>query len=256
MNHALALTKQGMILAEDNAVNMDRPEEAVAALERAFNMMDALVHQDGNDQSTRSRMAMAGNAMADILRHSDPQRALAIYDHTLRHMAEIQNHSGARRREVNALVGSSYALRSLGRNPEAAQRLDAAFERLRAIKDYPAEKIKPGTEAAAVLFAHADLEASRGNLDKAIAIDRDLLARLLAWGATPESNLPDAVEISRAYQSLADFHMRTGERQRGSDFATRRLALWRSWDARLQHNAFVRRQLAAASGFDAVAGGS
>ena len=36
---------------------------------------------------------MAGLPMADILRHSDARRSLAIYDHTFRHMAEIKDNS-------------------------------------------------------------------------------------------------------------------------------------------------------------------
>jgi serine/threonine-protein kinase len=255
LNFALARTKQGMILAEDHAVNMDRPEEGVAVLERVISLLDPMVHQDPKDQSTRSRLAMAANALGDILRHSNPRRALEIYDHTLSHMAEIKNHSGARRREICALVGSSYALRNLGRNEEASRRLDSAFDRLRAVKDYPVEKIKPNTEVGMALFALADMEAARGHFAKAAEITEDLLARILAWGATPQTNLPDAVEVARAYDALASYCAGSGQRERGAEFAAKRLILWRDWDRRLPHNSFIQRQLNAPTTAPAIVHG-
>ena len=52
-------------------------------------------------------MAMAGIPMADILRHSDARRALAIYDHTLQHLSEIKDNASLVRYEASALAGSS-----------------------------------------------------------------------------------------------------------------------------------------------------
>jgi hypothetical protein len=74
------------------------------------------VHLDPNDPNVRGRLAMAGLSMAGILRHSDPRRSVDIYDHTLRHMAEIRDNSSSRRFEVSALAGSTYPLRRLGPN--------------------------------------------------------------------------------------------------------------------------------------------
>jgi len=49
------------------------------------------------------------------LRESDPARALAIYDHTRRRLAEVKGNSKARRDEVWLFNGPSYALRRLAR---------------------------------------------------------------------------------------------------------------------------------------------
>src|SRR5260370_4381374 len=117
---------------------MGRYQDAVAPLQRAFRIADDFVHQDANDQLSRNRLADAGVNLANALRHSDARRALGVYDHTLLHLAEVKNNSSFRRFEVSALVGSSYALRRLGRVLEARQRLDAAFGRLIQLKRYSA----------------------------------------------------------------------------------------------------------------------
>ncbi|HMJ60136.1 MAG TPA: serine/threonine-protein kinase, partial [Bryobacteraceae bacterium] len=246
MNFMLALIYQARILGQDNSINLGRREEAVATLDRAFRMADSIVHQDPNDQASRGRLAMAGVALADILRHSAPGRSLTIYDHILRHMAEIKNNSGFRRFEVSALAGSSYPLRRLGRTAEARQRLDAAFALLRQIKAYPAEKVKPGSEADVALCALADYEADNGYLPAAIATYERLLAKMQAWQPKPETSLADAVDLARVYAALAALRRRAHQTSLASPLESRRLELWQRWDRKLTNNAFVRRQLEAA----------
>ena len=113
MNLILALIYQGRILGEDHAISLGQPEEAAASFERSFSAADSFVHKDPNDQMARGRLAMAGISLADILRHSDPRRAMAIYDHTINHLGEIGDNSSFRRFEASALTGSTYPLRSL-----------------------------------------------------------------------------------------------------------------------------------------------
>lgn len=243
MNYVLALAHEGRILGEDNAINADQSEKAVAILERAFNISDASVHQDPRDQVTRGRLAMAGISLADILRHSDAQRALAIYDHVFRHMAEIKDNASFRRYEVGALAGSSYALRGLDRDGEIQQRLNSAFERLRQLKYHPGDKIKPGSETERAFSALADFKAANGNVSGAIDIYEKLLMQVQAWGAQPDANLTDAVKISRLYATLAVLRRRARQTELAVDLETRRRELWQRWDTRLPNNNFVRRQL-------------
>lgn len=246
MGFVMALTKEGKILAEDDAVSMGRYEEAVALLERAFGITDDFVHQDANDQFSRNRLADAGVNLADALRHSDARRALGVYDHTLGHLAEVKNNSSFRRFEVSALVGSSYPLRRLGRPAEARQRLDAAFDRLRQLKLYPAERIKPGSEAEGTLRALADYEAGNGNAARAVGIYEELLDRLSAAKPKPETRLTEALDLSNVYESAARLHRRTGRADLASTLETRRLDLWQQWDRKLPNNSFIHRQLEAA----------
>jgi tetratricopeptide (TPR) repeat protein len=243
MNFLLALTIQARILGQNNTISLGRREEAAAILEHAFRMSDSFVHQDPNDQSSRGHLAMAGVGLADILRRSAPSRSLAVYDHILRHMAEIKNNSSFRRFEVSALAGSSYPLRRLGRAAEARQRLDAAFEILRQIKVYPADKVKPGSEPDAALCALAAYEADNGDIPAAIGAYEKLLGQIEAWQPKPETSLADAVDISRVYTALATLRRRAHQTDVASTLELRRLELWRHWDHKLPNNAFVRRQL-------------
>jgi serine/threonine protein kinase len=244
-NFQLALVYEGRILGEDNSVSLGRPEEAVQVLDRAFRSADEYVHRDPNDHSSRGNLAMAGISMANILRHTDARRALDIYDHTLRHLAEAQNDVHLQRFEVNLLAGSSYALRQLGRGSEARQRLEAALERLKQLKFYPADKIDLGSEAADTLRALADFEADNGNLPRAIEMYQKLLTQIEPTESDPEFNLEDAVHLSTICNSAAILYRRSRHVDQASALEARRLEVWRRWDRKLPNNPFVRRQLAA-----------
>jgi hypothetical protein len=246
MGFLKALCNEGKMLAEDDAVSMNRYEGAVVPLEQAFRLADGFVHQDANDQFSRNYLADAGVNLADALRHVDARRALEVYDHTLLHLAEVQNNSSFRRFEVSALVGSSYALRRLQRPAEARQRLDAAFDRLRQLKLYPTEKIKLGSEAEDALRARADYEAGNGNLPGAIAIYQNLRDQIQATKPNPEVNLFDAVRLSTLFGAEAAVQRRARRADLASPLEARRLDLWRHWERQLPDNSFVRRQLEAA----------
>ncbi|HXA50903.1 MAG TPA: protein kinase [Candidatus Acidoferrum sp.] len=247
MNLVIALTNEGKLLGQDGAPTFGRYADAAVLLDRAFQMADEFVHQDWADQLSRNRLADAGMNLAGALRHLDARRALEVYDHTFRHLAEIKNNSGFRRFEVCALAGSTYPLRELGRPDEAKRRLDAAFERLKALKLYPAESIGASAEADETLSALADYEAGRGAAPRAIEIYEEVLRKVQASKPEPETNLQDALCFSRLYGALAGLNHRTGHRDRSTAWDAKRLALWQYWDARLPGNTFVRGQLTAAN---------
>jgi serine/threonine protein kinase len=247
MGFTMALTCEGKILGEDNAVSLGRSEEAVAALDRAFKINDRFVHQDPNDQFSRNRLADAGVNLGDILRHSDARRSLEVYDHTLRHLAEVKNNSSFRRFEASALVGSSYPLRQLRRSAEARQRLEEAFEHLRQLELYPREKVELGSEAEDALCALADYEAGAGNLRRAIGIYGKLLDQIQVAKPAPVINLTDAMRLSRIYGAKAGLHRRAGQADAATALESLRRDLWQHWDRKLPNNAFVRRQVEASS---------
>jgi tetratricopeptide (TPR) repeat protein len=226
-------------------VSLGRTEEAVAVQERAFQLEDGVVHRDPNDQLSRDYLFYSGSELGDMLRVSDPARALAVYDHTLSHLAEV---SSIDSQDVVLLAGASYALRRLGRPAEARRRLDAAFTRLRELKLYPADKIWPGTNAPVeALFALAAHEAETGSVARAIEVYQELRSRLQAGGAKPETTLSDAVDFSKICQSMAGLYRRSGRADLALTLETQRLDLWRQWDRKLPNNAFVRRQIAVAA---------
>jgi serine/threonine protein kinase len=244
MNFVLALIYQAHVLGEANAVSMDRYKEAVASWDRAFKISDEYVHQDPNDSTSRDRL-VSGIELADVLREWDPAGALTYYDHTLRHLAEIQNNARFRRAEVVALAGSSYPLRRLGRTAEARLRLDGAFERLSKLQLYPAARIDLGSEADIALRALADHEADTGNVPRAIEIYLKLTELIMAAKPKPEASLTDALRLSHIDLALAALHRRAGRPELASDLDMRRTQLWQSWNQKLPNNAFVRRQLEA-----------
>jgi tetratricopeptide (TPR) repeat protein len=242
-NYAMALTREAEILGGDGVISMGRYAEAIAPLERAFQMVEQLAGQDPNDSNIRIPLSMAGNILAGALLHTDPARALAIYDQTLRRIGEIKNNPRFRRDEVQNLAGSTYALRALGRNAEARKRLDDAFSRLSDLKLYPAEQVELRSEAQTALIALAEYEAATGNVSRGVEIYRDLLARVLAAKPDPQSHLADAIALSDIYSGAAKLNRQAGQLGIASDLEARRVEIWQSWAVTLPNSEFVRRQM-------------
>jgi tetratricopeptide (TPR) repeat protein len=243
MNYSMTLTREGEILGGDAVISMGRSAEAIAPLERSFQIVDQIARQDPNDSNIRIPLSMAGNILAGALRHIDPARALVIYDQTLRRIGEIKNNSRFRRDEVQDLVGSSYALRALGRDAEARKRLDDAFSRLSDLNLYPAEQVQAGSETQKALIALAEYEAATGNTSRGIEIYRDLLGRVLAAKPTPQSHLADALALSDIYSGATKLNRQAGQLGIALDLDARRVEIWRIWEVKLPKNEFVRRQM-------------
>ncbi len=177
--------------------------------------------------------------------HSEPRRAIAIYDEVLRRLAEVKNNSRARREEVRALVWSTYPLRQIGRFGEAGKLLDTAFFRLNELKLYPAEQVELGSEPDDALRALAEYEAGSGNVQRGIEIYQQLLRQIMASQPKPESDLADATSFSNLYAALAALHRRARQVGVGMEVEARRLELWKQWASKLPNNSFVLRQIAA-----------
>jgi tetratricopeptide (TPR) repeat protein len=244
LTFALALEDEGLILANDRDPNLARPDEAALLFKRAFQITDEIVHQDANDAQSRGSLAAKGRFLANLLRQSDPQAAIDVYNHLLRHLAEVKNNPRFRRLEVYSLAESTYALHRLRRSAEARQRLDAAFARLRELKLYPADRIALGSESELTVQASVDLEAGLGNLARALEIARQLVEDVLRSKPEPEQSLTDASRLSGLYRGVADLERRAGHPDRASALEARRRHLWQHWDRKLPNNAFVLRQLA------------
>jgi tetratricopeptide (TPR) repeat protein len=246
LTYVLALTREAAILGETSSVSLDRPAEAVPLLERAFAIADGVAERDPGEFMSTQRLTSSGLQLAEILRDSDPERALAIFDRILGRLGQIKNNSDARLNEVKALSGSTYPLRALHRSTEARARLDAAFSKMAQLKRYPGAPIKSGSEADEALSALADHEAAQNNVAGAIHIYKQLLDQVLAGGSKPDTDLTDATDVSRLYKSLAALDRRAGRIADASALDSRRTALWQLWDRALPGNPFVARQLTTA----------
>jgi tetratricopeptide (TPR) repeat protein len=244
MNYVMSLVYEGEILGGDSAISLGRSKEAVAVLGRAFEIVDDRVHQDPHDENTRGKLEMAGYPLASLLRDLDARRAIAVYDHTLRHLAEIKSNPNVQFYQARAMIGSSYPLRELRRSGEARQRLEAAFKILLQLKMYPATEIGLGTGAHRALAAQADYEASTGNAARAVQLYQELLDRTEASKPGPLSSLEDAMDRSGIYGGMAAVERQARRPDLASALDARRLELWRRWDKKLPGNAYVFREIA------------
>jgi tetratricopeptide (TPR) repeat protein len=149
--------------------------------------------------------------LGSVLTPVDPRKALGVYDHVLMRLGEVKNNAKARRDEVSALAGSTYALRALGRTSEARKRLESAFAKL---AQSPASKTDLGSEGDRAITALADLEAGVGNVARAIALYRESLDR-----AKPKA---EVALLSRRYAALEALYRRAGESEQADALAKRR----------------------------------
>jgi tetratricopeptide (TPR) repeat protein len=238
--------REGLILGEDRGVNLNRPIEAAARLEEASEILEPFAQRDPNSYDSRSMVAMAGHYLGDILRHSNPKRALEVYDHSLMRIREVPNDVAARRTEAFLLAGSSYPARAIHHQKDARDRIDAALRLLSETKDYPAETITDGSETDVAMRALADHYAETGHPAQALEIFEELFRKIMASNPDAQNDLPNAVSVSRLQTSLATLLRRSGRRDKALPLEAGRLELWRSWSRKLPNNPFVRRQLEAA----------
>ena len=238
--------REGLLLGEDGGVNLNRPQEAKIRLEEAFDALESFAQTAPNDYEARSTIAMAGHYLGDLLRRTSPQRALAVYDHSLMRIREVPDDVAARRLEVLLLAGSSYAARWMHRESDAKARIEAASRLLRDLGDYPAAVLKPGSEADIAVRALADHDAEAGRLGQAIRSYQELRRSLLASNPDARSDLLIAVSLTALDASLAALLRRAGAADQATSLEARNREIWRHWDRQLPNNPFVLRKLAAA----------
>jgi serine/threonine-protein kinase len=238
------LWREGLILGEEGRISLNRPAEAAAVLQQAFDHIEAWATRDTRNAQPRILFISAGRELGNILRPRDPQRALSVYEQALSRVAEVKENARARRGEVDLLVGSSFPLRDLGRPLEARQRLDQAFARLQQLGLYPADRVDLGSETDAALRARAEDEAANGDLARASETYRSLLAAIMAAEPESETRLSDATDLASLYQAMAALHRRAGNKEAADDLDARRTRLWQHWNQKLPDNPFVMTKLA------------
>jgi serine/threonine protein kinase len=239
------LFREGLILGEEEAVNLDRPAEAIEAFQRALNMVEEAAGKDLSDAASRSRVGTSARELGKVLSERDPRRALAVYDLGIRRLGETPNRLEARRDRAVLLARSSYPLRRLHRPSEAKARIDAAFAVLKETKDFPVEQVRLGSHAYTAVCALADHEAETGDPRLALRMYQQLLDKVMATKPDPLGDLRDAPKLSRIYTALSALYRLTGDSTSAEAMNARRVDLWRHWQQKLPQNAFIRRQLEA-----------
>jgi serine/threonine-protein kinase len=237
--------REGLILGEDDGVNLGRRQDAISALQKAFDVIHEMAAKDPKDYSSRTRQASAARELGNILRDTDPQRAIEVYDAGLLELRTIPSNVKVRRDRAVLMANSSYALRRVGRGQEARKRIDDAFTILKETHDYPAEKIALGSEDYTILRARADDFAETGDPHHAMEIYQELLTKITASKPDPLNDLRDAAQISQFYAAFAGVYRQLHDSSNTQSMDAQRRELWRAWDRKLPGNAFVERQLAA-----------
>jgi len=237
---------QGMLLGEADGVNLGRPEEAEEPLQKAVDIAEEAARKNPGDYTSRSRVASTAGNLANILRETDAQRALELYDMGIHRLTEVQSNVAALSDRAELMALSSYPLRSLHRSSEARLRIETALATFNKAGDYPAQRISTSSGVFVALRALADFDADEGDLRRAVAIYEELLQKVMATNPDPANDLRDATKLSGLYRSLDSLYRRTGDVTKADGMAGRRLELWQNWDRNLPGNAFVRRQLEAA----------
>jgi serine/threonine protein kinase len=243
INLANGYNLEGMILGRADAEpSLGRSSEALTELKKALDIAEDLAQKDANDYLGRHKVAIASLEIANILRHNNPQDALAVYDHALARIREAKSNVSTQRNEAELLAASSYALRWTGRDHEAKQRIARAFELLSHASRYPSDKVEPMSDTYNALRAQADDYAETGQTAKAIAAYQELLDKLMAWKPDPLNDLRDATCLSRTWTALANLLRRSGRKGEALQLEAQRTDLWNRWNGKLPNGQFLLRQ--------------
>jgi hypothetical protein len=191
-----------------------------------------------------SRYTLAGTSVqfANILRHEDPRKALAVYDHALARLKEIKPNASSQLAEADLLAVSSYAARWIGRGEDARERIKGSFLPLRDLHVYPADKVEPMSETEDALKAQADDYAETGQIIKGIRAYQELLAKLMAWKPDLQNDLRDAICIARTWTGLAVLLRRAGRVDQATQLEKQRTELFSYWKTKLPNGDFLIRQ--------------
>ena len=244
-NLILAIWREGSILAEDGDISLDRPQEAIPVFRHAVDLASELADKDRDDTTHHQLGGEVARRLGDLLRRSDPQAALAVFDQGILRTREARSpNSSVKRTEAVLLARSSYVLRLVHRDDESRQRIDAAFRLLKDIGDYPATVIEPASEADLALRALADHYAATSQPGKAVETYQELLVKLKGSEPDVQNDLRNATYVSSACEALARILKQQGRLQEAASYNAERAGIWRNWDQKLPGNLFVRRQLA------------
>jgi len=226
----------------DAEPSLGRSSEALANFRKKLDIAEDLAQKDANDYLGRHNVATASLEIGNILRHRNPQDALAVYDHALARVREARSNVSTQRDEAELLAASSYALRWSGHAKDSEQRIARAFELLSQASRYPADRVEPMSDTYDALRAQADDYAETGRINQAIEAYQQLLNKLMAWKPDLQNDLRDATCISRTWTALANLQRRAGHPEDAVRFEAQRADLWNHWNAKLPNAQFLLRQ--------------
>jgi serine/threonine protein kinase len=238
-NLTTALWREGDILGEDGAPNVNRSAEAVAAFRRALAIAEDLANKDAADSRSRLRVGLLSREIGNILRHSSPAEALRVYEHGLARLHEVAFSVRTGIEEAALLVDSSYAARAAGNARDAERRIETAFELLRKTEQYPADAVEPDSEPFIAVRALADHYAATGSPERALDLYQQLLASVSNFKPHPDSDLRDAAALAQLWAECARLLRQTGRASEAEPFVIRQQDLWAAWRRTHPDSTFV-----------------
>jgi serine/threonine-protein kinase len=239
--------REGLILGEADAANLNRPDEAIMLLQQNLDMTEEMAAKDPRDSASRGRVGTSARELGKILVDRDPARALKVFDLGIARLSEAGKNLNTRREKAVLLAKSSDPLRRLGRTVEARARLDTALKMLVETKDYPSNRVQLGGPAYWVVRALGDFEAGTGQPGRALAVYDQLLAEIMASQPNALDDLRDAPKLSRVYEALTVLNRRMGSPGKAAAMNSQRVTIWRHWEQKLPDNPYIRRELNAAN---------
>jgi serine/threonine protein kinase len=243
INLANGYDLEGIVLGRADAEpSLGRSSEALPEFQKALDIAEDLAQKDASDYLSRHNVATASLEIGNILRHSNPQEALAVYDHALARIGEAKSNVSTQRDEAELLAASSYALRWTARDQDAEQRIGRAFELLHQAGRYPADKVEPMSDTYDALRAEADHYAETGRANRAIESYQQLLDKMMAWNLDPQNDLRDAICVSRTWTALANLLRKGGRIEEANHLEALRADLWNRWNGKLPNAQFLLRQ--------------
>lgn len=236
------LIRLGSVLGEDESVSLGRGSEALKPLMEAFGLAEEWVAKDPNDVSSRDRVVKLSRVIGDVLRHTDPAKALDIYDRGIASARAMKNISG-KRDEARLLAKTARPLRRLGRADEAGRRIEAAFELLREMGVYPPppDGFSPEMDGVVRCQAEHQLETGRAGFS------RQTYEQWMRWVQERKiepQNLTEVFDFSRFYLDARRAYVALGMTDEAAKLDDRRRQLWVEWDRKLPGNQFIRLQRA------------
>jgi serine/threonine protein kinase/tetratricopeptide (TPR) repeat protein len=242
MNHRYGiLLREGMILRGVKEIDPAAPVDPTVPFQKAVEITDEYAARDPKDAASRGRLVTASRELGDLLKESDPQRALAVYDNALQRLEDTPKTTKSQRMRAELLAKSTYPLRKLGQEREAGKRLDTALALLEETKDLPAAGIALDSPQFAVLSARAETAAANGRIEEAARGYEEILSKAkydTPWAA-PEKDLRSAQRLARLLRTLTSTYVQAGNETKAEEVRARQQELARVWQARLPGNPTV-----------------
>jgi hypothetical protein len=234
----------GVMNSDRDMLGLGRPAVAMHALETSVGISRKLMAADQQDHGVRIDFVQAELWLAQLLAKPRPSAAMPLFDEAWDVMRGEPDGSFLRNEYmIRGGAESTFALRSLGRESEARQRLDRIRAMFFANQDPQTMRIGPFNPIEAFVRAQAEVDAAAGRLPKAIETYRLLLQKFADLRYHPRDSLIDALAQSTKEARLAELLRLSGDRVRSRQYAESRLELWRHWNQRLPQNSYVMAQL-------------